>query len=69
MREKTKDYITAGILTSPLDLVILFAILRLTGVIDWSWWLVTLPIWGVFAVVLLLALVYFAVLWYRVHHP
>lgn len=25
---------------------IVFIILKLTGVIDWSWWLVTLPLWG-----------------------
>lgn len=25
---------------------ILFVGLKLTGYIDWSWWLVTLPFWG-----------------------
>ncbi len=25
---------------------ILFVALKLTGVIDWSWWWVTLPFWG-----------------------
>jgi hypothetical protein len=24
---------------------VLFVALKLTGVIDWSWWLVTLPFW------------------------
>jgi len=35
-----------------------FVVLKLTGVIDWSWWWVTLPFWGGFAllVVLLIAL-------------
>ena len=23
-----------------------FVVLKLTGVIDWSWWWVTLPFWG-----------------------
>ena len=33
-----------------------FVVLKLVGVINWSWWLVTLPFWGpvVFVFVLLL---------------
>jgi hypothetical protein len=27
-------------------LTIVFAVLKLTGVIHWSWWWVTAPIWG-----------------------
>ena len=27
-------------------LTIIFVVLKLTGYIDWSWWLVTLPFWG-----------------------
>ena len=27
-------------------LFVIFLILKLTGVIDWSWWLVTAPLWG-----------------------
>lgn len=27
-------------------LTVLFIVLKVTGVIDWSWWLVTLPFWG-----------------------
>lgn len=26
--------------------VIVFIILKLVGVIEWSWWWVTLPLWG-----------------------
>ena len=35
---------------------IAFVVLKLVGVINWSWWLVTLPFWGpvVFVLVLLL---------------
>ena len=33
---------------------IVFVVLKLVGVINWSWWLVTLPFWGGFAVVFLL---------------
>jgi hypothetical protein len=28
---------------------ITFVVLKLTGFIDWSWWWVTLPFWGGFA--------------------
>lgn len=31
---------------------VVFVTLKLTGVIDWSWWWVTLPFWGGFALVL-----------------
>lgn len=33
-------------------LTVLFIGLKLTGVIDWSWWWVTAPIWGWFLVIL-----------------
>ena len=29
-----------------------FVVLKLTGVINWSWWWVTAPFWGGFAIVL-----------------
>ena len=29
----------------PLILFVVFLVLRLTGVIDWSWWWVTSPLW------------------------
>lgn len=29
-----------------------FVVLKLTGVIDWSWWWVTVPFWGMLAVAL-----------------
>lgn len=29
-------------------LFIVFLVLKLCGVIAWSWWLVTLPLWGAF---------------------
>ena len=31
-----------------------FIILKLTGVITWSWWFVTLPLWGGIAIYLLI---------------
>jgi len=38
---------------------IVFVTLKLTGYINWSWWLVTLPFWGGLALVLLLMLIFF----------
>lgn len=38
-----------------------FLVLKLTGVIGWSWWWVTAPAWGGALVVVLFALVY----WFR----
>ena len=38
-----------------------FVVLKLTGYITWSWWLVTLPFWGgivFFVVVFILAAIY-----------
>lgn len=29
---------------------IIFVVLKLTGVVDWSWWWVTLPFWGPVAI-------------------
>jgi predicted Co/Zn/Cd cation transporter (cation efflux family) len=33
-------------------LFIVFLVLKLTDVIDWSWWWVTAPLWGPLALVL-----------------
>ena len=38
-----------------------FVILKLTGHITWSWWWVTLPFWGGFALILLMILVFLLV--------
>jgi len=35
-------------------LFIVFLVLKLTHVIDWSWWVVSLPIWGSFVAALAL---------------
>jgi hypothetical protein len=40
---------------------IVFVVLKLTGYIDWSWWWVTAPFWGGFALVLLLGAIGLAV--------
>jgi len=33
-------------------LFILFLILKLCGAISWSWWWVTCPLWGPFAIII-----------------
>jgi len=42
-------------------LLLLFVALKLIGIVDWSWWWVTLPFWGGFvvAVPILLVALYF----------
>ena len=38
---------------------VVFVTLKLTGYITWSWWWVTVPFWGLFALILAIALIYF----------
>lgn len=38
-------------------LTLVFITLKLTGYITWSWWLVTLPLWGGLALILTIMLV------------
>jgi hypothetical protein len=35
-------------------LFVVFLVLKLTGVIGWSWWWVTAPLWGGFLVALII---------------
>ena len=41
-------------------LFLVFLVLKLAAVIDWSWWWVTAPLWGGFAFVALCLFVYWA---------
>jgi hypothetical protein len=45
----TKKTITRISFLSILGLI--FVVLKLTDSIDWSWWYVTLPFWGLYALV------------------
>lgn len=38
---------------------VLFVALKLMGVITWSWWAVTLPFWGGFALVVIALIIWF----------
>lgn len=44
-------------LTFPSVLFLIFLTLKLTNVIDWSWWWVTCPLWSVFALIMAAAMV------------
>ena len=37
---------------------LIFMTLKLTGYIDWSWWWVTAPLWGGFAIAILIVLIF-----------
>lgn len=42
------------VIKAPSSMFLLFLVfltLKLTGVIAWSWWLVTMPLWGGLAIV------------------
>jgi len=47
----SKESKSAGSATTLGLLGVAFVVLKLTGVIDWSWWWVTLPFWGGLALV------------------
>jgi hypothetical protein len=47
----------------PVFLFVLFIVLKLSKVIHWSWWLVTLPVWGSIALAVIAFVVYF---WLRI---
>lgn len=38
---------------------VVFVALKLTGIIDWSWWWVTAPFWGGFALLIVILAVFF----------
>lgn len=37
--------------------LIVFILLKLIGLIDWSWWWVTCPLWGAFALAFVVAII------------
>lgn len=39
-------------------LTIVFVVLKLCHVIDWSWWWVLSPIWGVFVLAIAITIIY-----------
>jgi len=55
---------SSGISTVGL-LGIVFVVLKLTGVIDWSWWWVTCPFWAGWLLLLIILAVVFAVTFFK----
>lgn len=45
---------TSGSIGIPTVLFIVFLVLKLVGVISWSWWWVTAPLWIPFALAVIL---------------
>ena len=41
----------------PMLLFIIFMILKLCKVIDWSWWWITSPLWIVFIIIIIFSIV------------
>lgn len=60
-----EDLKVAGGLSLPTVVGVVFVILKLIDVIDWSWWWVTAPFWGPLALTVLLALVFVGTLTYK----
>jgi len=56
--EKTKQIVSV---TFSQLLFITFLILKLTNVIDWSWWWVTAPLWGPIVIVLGILIIFFTI--------
>ena len=54
-----KEVSVSGALTGTLFIV--FLVLKLTNVIDWSWWWVTCPLWGPLVLTLGIILVFFLI--------
>ena len=42
-------------------LFIVFLVLKLTGVIAWSWWYVTMPLWGPFTLFIVGGLLFLSI--------
>ena len=60
MSENNKNTVLGGGLTFLQALFLIFLVLKLTGktvVATWSWWWVTAPLWGGFAIVLVILLI------------
>ena len=61
--KKTKGYWIGYYSTvTVLAAFVIFTVLKLTGVIAWSWWWVTCPLWAPVAVAVLLVVVGYVIL-------
>ena len=62
---KREDAQTASSLSLPVVVFVVFLTLRLAGVISWSWWWVTSPLWIVAAITVAITILYAVVFTYR----
>lgn len=62
---KREDGQTASGLSLPVVVFVVFLTLRLAGVISWSWWWVTSPLWIVAAIIVAITILYAVVFTYR----
>lgn len=61
--KKTKSYWIGYYSTkTALAAFVIFVVLKLTGVIAWSWWWVTCPLWAPVAVAVLLVIAGYVIL-------
>lgn len=58
-KSSPKPYYSASL---PVVLFVVSLVLKLTGVISWSWWWVTSPIWIVAALFVIIAIIAFIIL-------
>ncbi|MCM1337731.1 MAG: hypothetical protein NC187_08135 [Candidatus Amulumruptor caecigallinarius] len=64
-KASTEDYQTATGLSMPVVVFLVFLILKLTDLIEWSWWWVTSPLWIVAGLIILTALISTAAVYVR----
>ena len=62
MSNQNKTEVATGGLSFSTILFLIFLVLKLTGYITWSWWWVTVPLWGGLALVIAILLIAFIVL-------
>ena len=56
--DNAKSGVTTGGLSLSTVLFLIFLVLKLCGVITWSWWWVTAPLWGGIALILAILVVF-----------
>ena len=60
--DNAKSGVTTGGLSLSTVLFLIFLVLKLCGVITWSWWWVTAPLWGGIALILAILAVFMLIM-------
>lgn len=60
MSKNTSSSSSSGVSAIGL-LGVAFVVLKLIGVINWSWWWVTLPFWGAIPLILIVVIILFSI--------